>query len=319
VATSTASLFGLGDEITGLASLKGATLGVFCRAKIHLIAGSSATDWQRELHTNGAGAISNTVADFTGNALFLDDQGVLSLQSTQSFGDFESASLSSEYREFITERLDAVVGARRVKGSNQYRLYFTDRSVVRLTMLTGEPTPNPEAVAITRQEYLHTPACMWEGTIGGEEVMFFGTTGGQVMQEDKGTSFDGVAINYVALTAFNHFGSPDSVKRFHGIEFEMETPDPVNLRFRQLFDYDDGWRAHSATLELSTLGSGAQFNVGTFDTIRFDLPIHNRVSTAIAGTGNNMALLFVLESDYVRPFTLQGYSATYSLIGARKP
>jgi len=317
--TTTASLFGLGDELTGLTSLKGALLGVFCREKIQLLEGSSATDWVMTLHSDGAGAIADTVADNVGNALFLDDKGVLSLQATQAFGDFEPAVLSRDVKTMLDPLISTVVAARMVKATNQYRLYFSDGVVLRFTILTGNPVIQPKDVSVTRQVYPSAPTCVASGVLSDDtEALFFGTAEGYVMQEDKGTSFDGVEIDYYLRLPFNQFKSPSQKKRFHKIEFELDSADALDVNFRQLFDYDDGHYGHSNTQTAETRGTGGQFDVSTFDTFSYDLPIHSRAEINVGGVGRSQALVIFVTSDFVRPFTVQGVTTQFTPLAMQR-
>lgn len=319
VYTSTAASFGLGSELTHILSLKGAVLGIFCREKIELLTGTSATDWAKEPHSKNVGAIANTVADSVGNAFFLDDKGVMSLQSTQSFGDFESAVLSRDIKAYIDSKISTVVGARMVKGSNQYRLYFADGSMARFTIRSAAAVLDPRDVSPTRQTYIHIPTCFAAGVMADdEEALFFGTSDGYVMQEDKGTSFDGTAIDYVMRLPFNHYDSPSSKKRFHKLEFELDSPDALDISFLQLFDYDDGHAGHSIAEAVEATATGGQFDVSLFDTFQFDLPIHSRVEVNVAGVGRSMALLVYVTSGFVRPFTLQGLTTQFTLLGFQR-
>lgn len=317
--TTTAALFGLGADITGLVSLKGAVLGVFCREKISILTGTSATTWSMALHSEGAGAINGTVSDNVGNAMFLDDKGVLSLQSTQAFGDFESASLSREVKRFLDARIGMVTGARFARSSNQYRLYFSDGVMLRLTIRTANPSPMPADVGVTRQTYPDVPTCFASGTLTtGGEGLFFGTASGYVMQEDAGTSFDGVAIQYVMRLPFNHFKTPTTKKRYHKLEFEMYSPDALDISYRLLYDYDDGVNLHGDTATVSAAATGGQYDVSTFETFQFDRAIHNKAEVSISGVGRNLAPLIYVTSSYVRPFAIQGLITHFTPLGIQR-
>ncbi len=317
--TTTAALFGFGAELTGLLSLKGSVLAVFCRSKIEMISGSTSVDWEKSKHATSVGAIMGTAVDNTGNGLFLHDSGVSSLQAVQAFGNFASADLTRDFKSFITSRIASVVGARIVPGSNQYRLYFDDGNVIRLTM-GGVDGVTADDTSITRQLYEVAPVCFGDGVLSdGSTALFFGTADGYVMQEDKGTSFDGAEIDYVLMTAFNHYGLPDNNKRFTELEFDIDSPDAIDINFRQLFDYDDGNFVHGTDIVASTLGTGGLFDVAAFDTFRFDLPIHSKAPVSCGGIGRSMALLIVVTSDFARPFSLRGSNAKFSVTGGQRP
>lgn len=319
VYTSTAALFGLGSELTGMVSLKGALLGVFCREKIEFIAGTSALDWDKQLHTEGAGAISGTIGDNVGNALFLDDKGVMSLQATQAFGSFEPAVLSRDIKKYLDTKISDVVGARMVRGYNQYRLYFNDGSQARFTIMNGNPVLQPKDVSPSRQTYNHVPTCFASGVMSSDsEALFFGTTDGYVMQEDSGANFDGDAIPYVTRLPFDHFDSPEHKKRYHKLEFELECTTALDISFRQFFDYDDTFYMHSTTQVATAESVGGQFDAADWDTFTFDNAMHSKAEVNVAGVGRNMALLLFVTSAVTPPFTLQGITTQFSVLGMKR-
>ena len=316
--TSTAALFGLGQTLTELVSLKGEALGIFCTQKIDVLRGTSSLNWDKGTYSDNTGAINGTVQDNNGNALFLDTKGLTSLQATQSFGDFESSIFSRDVRTTLDSLRGREVGSRMARNNYQYRLYFDDGTNLRFTIMTGNAVVQPHDVSPTLSDYAHVPSAIFSGVMAdGQERMFFGTSDGYVMEEDVGTSFDGAAIYYSGRLPFNHYKSPAADKQFHKLEIELICPDEITLNFRQLFDYEDGTFAFgSGDAVLS--GEGGQFDVDAFDSFDFDRPTVSRSESNIDGQGRNMALLFWLESAFVRPATLQGLLTYYSLLGIRR-
>lgn len=313
--TSTAALFGLGDDITGFSSLKGEVLGVFCRLKILLLQGSSSLDWVLGTHTKGVGAVINTVQDNAGNAMFLDDKGITTLQAVQAFGGFNAAVMSANVKTTLDANRTKIIGSRMAKASYQYRLYFNDGTMLRGTVRSGNPILMPGDISFTRQQYNVIPTCFASGQMSdGLDHMFFGTSDGYVMEEDAGTSFDGAIIPFPIRPHFNHFKSVGINKNFHKLELEINSPDPINLIFKQIMDYDDGTFAPSQQQTTSVAGTGGQFDVSLFDTFNFDLPIVSRAEASINGVGRNMTELYYFESDFVRPVRLQGKLTYYSFL-----
>jgi hypothetical protein len=318
VASTTAALFGVGQEITDLCSLKGKALAIFCTQKIDVLEGSSSLNWDKGTYSDNTGAIMGTVQDNAGNALFLDTKGLTSLQATQAFGDLESSIFSRDVKKSLDQRVGFTVGSRMARGNYQYRLYFTDGAALRFTLMTGNPVVTPRDVSPSLSQYKHVPSCLFSGVMDdGAERMFFGTTDGWVMEEDVGTSYDGEAIYYAIRLPFNHFKNPAQDKQFHKMELELTCPDPMTFNYRQLFDYEDGMFGFGAGEALSP-GEGGQFDVDAFDSFYFDLPVVSRVETSIDGQGRNMALMFWAESDFARPATLQGILTYFSLQGVRR-
>jgi hypothetical protein len=317
--TSTAALFGLGDDITGLTSLKGEILGIFCRTRIKLLRGSSSLDWDLGDHSKGVGATAETVQDNSGNAFFVDDKGITTLQNTASFGDFDSAIFSKNAKYTLDSKRGLIIGSRMAKGNYQYRLYFSDMTCLRCTVMTGNSVLTPRDVSFSLSEYEHTPTCFANGTLAdGLDHMFFGTDDGYVMEEDAGTSFDGANIVYSLQLPYNHFKSPGVEKQFHKLIGEIASPDELTIYIRQLFNYDDGTYGHGGTKELEMAEFGGQWDVSAFDTFQYDRPTVVKVETQLDGVGENMALLIFFESNFVRPVNLQGLLFYFSMLGLNR-
>jgi hypothetical protein len=318
-ATTTAALFGVGDELTNLVSLKGEMLAAICRDKINMLRGSTALDWELGTHAKETGADLDTAIDNSGNAIFLDDKGLSCMQGTLNFGDFEASIFSRDVKKTIDAKRSLVVGARMAKNNYQYRLYFSDKTCMRFTLLSGNAVLTPKDVSPTTSAYLHDTLCFGSGKLaaGESERMFFGTSDGYVMEEDAGTSHDGAAIFYAMLLPFNHYKSPAYDKQFHKGELELTCPDAVDFSFRTTFDYDDGLFSFgdgSASLP----GQGGAYDIDAFDTFQYDKPRNSRAEYNLDGQGRNMAFLVWAESDFVRPATLQGVLTYYSLLGIRR-
>lgn len=313
--TSTAALFGLGDAITGITSLKGAVLGVFCSNRISILSGTSSLDWKMESYSQSAGARLGSVQESGGNGLFLDDRGLTSLQATQSFGDFEPSIFSRDVKPLLDGYTPLATNSRIAKTKFQYRMYAGD-IVIAATILSPEAVIQPKDVAFTRWHYAHRVSCVGQGDLkSGLEGLFFGTSDGFVMREDVGTSFDGLAISATLRLHFNHLKSPSNKKRFRKLEMELNSPDRVTISFRQQFNYADGLYSASLTQEAATQGVGGKWGVDEWDTFFWSRPTMTQTEANIDGVGKNMSLLLWHESAVDKPFTLQGLLLQYSILG----
>lgn len=314
--TTTAALFGMGDSITGLTSLRGSVLGVFCAGKIYLLSGSSTQDWALALNSQTSGARFGTLQDFSGNALFLDDRGLTCLQATQKFGGFEPAIFSRDVKPLLDDLTGSVVATRLAKSKLQYRMYFQDGTVLTAAILSPAAELQPGDVSFSRQLYLDAPTCTATGAMpDGGEGFFFGTADGYVMREDVGTSFDGKAIDAVLRMHFNQLKSPANKKRFRKLSLELDSPGSVVMRFRQQFDLDDGQYRASITNTAAALGGGGRWESSGWDQFYWSLPVQTMAEANIDGVGRSMGLLVWHESESDLPFTLQGLILQYSVMG----
>lgn len=317
--TTTAASFGMGDEITGVLTMRGAVLGVFCKNRITVISGSSALDWQLEPYSQSAGAKLETALELSGNAVFLDERGLTSLQSTQNFGDFEPSIFSREIKPLMDEYSRRIVASRIARTKFQYRLYADDGLRLTATFLSPEAVIQPKDVVFTTQRYPHAPVCVAHGDmLDGSEGMFFGTADGYVMREDVGVSFDGQEIYALARLHFNHLKSPAAVKRYRKLDVEMDSPNRVTLYFRQRFDYADGEYSTGPSVPVESAGTGGAWDASQWDRFYWSLPSTTRAEANIDGVGRNMGLLIYHVSNFDEPFTLQGLLLQYSQLGMRR-
>lgn len=318
VYTTTATLFGVGQEITAMSSLKGKALAVFGRRRIDVISGSSQLDWSKDPYTDQSGAVRDSVQDNDGNPIYFDSKGLSTLAATQNFGNFAAAIFGRDAKKTLDAKRSLVIASRMAFGNNQYRLYFTDGTVLRMTLMAGGGTQamSPSNISPTLSQYDDVPATVFQGVINGEERMFFGTDTGRVMEEDVGTSFDGASIDYVLRLPFNHLKAPGIDKLFHKLEMEMVGGTALTLNFRQVFDYDDSTFA-TASDSIPFPGTGSLFDVGAFNDMVFDRGEMYRAEADIDGQGRNIALLIWASSDYAEPVTLQGLLLYFTLLGVR--
>lgn len=314
--TTTAALFGMGDAITGLTSLRGAVLGVFCAGRIYILSGSSTLDWSISPNSQASGARFGTVQDLSGNALFLDDRGLTCLQATQKFGGFEPAIFSRDVKPLLDALTDSVVATRLAKSKFQYRMYFKDGTVLTAAILSPSAELQPGDVSFSRQVYPDAPTCAATGAMAdGGEGFFFGTASGYVMREDAGASFDGAPIDAVMRLHFNQLKSPANKKRFRKLSLELDSPDSVLMRFRQQFDLDDGQYRASITNTVKALGGGGRWDASGWDQFYWSMPVQTMAEANIDGVGRSMGLLVWHASDSDLPFTLQGLILQYSVMG----
>lgn len=318
-ATTTAALFGLGDEITGLASLKGSSLGIWCRSKITTIVGSTALDFAMQPYTASAGAIFGTVVESGGNAFFLDERGVTSLQGTDAYGSFEPSFFSKNVKPLLKPMIPNAIGARITRESYQYRLYMADGQVLTFALMTANPVVRPKDVSPSLQQYLHNPTCFADGNFNFEDdCMVFGTDDGYVMRESVGTSFDGAEIESIFRLPFDHFKSPANNKRFYKIQLEIESQDAWVIRFMQLFDYEDGRYDPNIQQNSPLEPVGALWDVENWNEFFWGTAAVSQVEAQIDGLGRNMAQLLWAASDVFDPYIIQGVLTHFSIRGLRR-
>ena len=99
-----------------------------------MLYGTSAADWKLRRFHAGAGAIPYTIQKMD-QTFFLDDRGLTSVYTVQYFGDFQSAVTSDKIDPLIQAKKDNTKLSLKVRGKNQYRLFFDDKTGIAMTYL----------------------------------------------------------------------------------------------------------------------------------------------------------------------------------------
>lgn len=313
--TTTAALFGMGDELTGFVPSKGNTATIYCRNKTELLSGSDKTTWQKSTVSLSAGARWRSTAEISAANVALDDRGLTSLQATINFGSFEMSIFSRMVQPYLSSVMDLVIGCRVLRSKSQYRLYASDGRVLICSVLTPAAQIQPNDVAFTKLEYLHNPTCAYSFEMSSEEFHAFGTDDGWIMREDVGTSFDGQAIDAVFRLPYHSFKSPSNKKRFRKVTMETTASYTTNIYFRQSFDYDNGDYEPSIQYHTTGQSGGGYYDVSEWDTFRWSMPSQGTAEANIDGVGRNMSLLIWHSSSIDPAFNIQGLIYHFTPMG----
>ena len=299
----------MGDTVTGFMTQPGSettgSLAIFTRNRTNILYGTGVSNWQLAPYRAELGAYQYTVQD-VGSTMFLDDQGVTTIRTAQVFGNFAHNALSAKLKSWLNTQRTKAVESCVSRDKSQYRLFFSDGYALYVTFNNLAPTmttaggtqimglmpmlfPNPVTWAYSSEES------------DGSETTFFGSTNGMVYQMEKGTSFDGAAIEHFIYLAWDYLGSPRTIKRFYDCTLEISGTAYFEFDFGyQLGYYSSGIgqpAAQSATTNLSDVttwgAQGAVWGTGTWggSTLtpsHFDMP----------GEAENISLIIRGSSDY---------------------
>lgn len=213
-----ATEIGIGDRVTGLMTLAGSTLGVFCEKSIHSIVGSTVDAFDKQVIAPKTGCIEYTLAD-CGSPVFADSRGITTLETSASYGDFAAGRISGLISSWLVPRLRkgtiginnyaGVACALPVREKNQYRLFFNDGQILTLTLRPGNTGPGftwqqyyIEEASVTGNDNRMIPLA-WTSEVDaeGKERIFVSHYNEdspietpQVFELECGNSFDG---NYI--------------------------------------------------------------------------------------------------------------------------
>ena len=306
-----ASEIAMGDTVNGFAKQPGsATAGayaIFTRNKLSILNGTGVANWQKIDYRAELGAYAYSIQD-VGYTMFFDDQGITNLQTSQAFGNFSHQSLSRRIYKWLNNRRQYVVGSCVSRVKSQYRLFFSDQYMLYVTFSGNK------VVGMTPIRLKHTPTWAWSGErANGTEVIYFGGTNGMVYQMEKGTSFDGEAIDWRLYFSWDSMGSPRLVKRFHGASVEIAGEGYAELSYTYRLSYatteiaQPGTQSEVTNFSASIWDSGIQWDNFVWDG-RTLLPS----LMDMGGEAENVSHMFSGNSDYHEVIRFSAMTVDYS-------
>lgn len=301
-----------GETITNLLLLPGSQSGgallVQTRNNTLILYGSSAANFSLVTYNNGVGALDYTAANMAG-VYSLDDRGVMGLNATLAYGNFEQASLSANIRPFIVTNRQFGQACCANRERSQYRIFFSNGYALYNTIVNDKYLG-------TMPVYFPDPVfCAWEGEDGnGNEVTYFGSKDGYVHQLDVGTSFDGAAINSYVTLNYDAIRGPRILKRFRKASAEITGSGYAPIAVGYSLGYGSTEIAPQVTATYASEFSVGQWDSGlTWDSgFVWDGSSLLPKEVELTGTAENIAVTFSSNNDYTAPFTINSLIIHYT-------
>lgn len=300
-----------GDTISGFLQLpgtgSGAALAVYTRDRLSVLYGDDAANWNFVTYSEEKGGFAYTMQYIT-QGFALDTMGISTLAATQEYGNFKNSIVSDCISNSLSDVISLATASCIVRTKNQYRLFFSDGTVFVMTM------KDKKILGITKGAVNNpvTCICSAEGASGTEEI-YFGSTDGYVYQMDKGTSYDGAAIDWFAELAFNHVGSPRQLKTFRKIVIEVSGSNYSRFSVGYSLDYGSTEYAAGVTSAItSNLSQGMVWGSFTWGSFFWNGSSLSPSEMDVTGTAENISLRFSGRSDENAQFTLNGLIMHYT-------
>lgn len=299
-----ASEIAVGDYCTGFLLQPGGTsvgtLVIYTRNATWVLYGNNSGDWNLVPFNPDAGAIEWS-QQYVNQGIALDDRGITLLATSQNFGNFASADVSTSVKPFINSHRSSVVASCVVREKNQYRLFFQNGAALYVTFI-GNKVAGLMPIALSHSPYC---VCSLEADTGAEEV-FFGATDGFVYQMERGTSHNGEPISWSAELAFNHFKSPRQLKTFRKAVIEVSGAGYAQFSMGSNIGYGKSEYPQSTAESITTNLSSAQWDSFVWDQFYWDGQTLIPAEADLDGTAENISLIFSGSSDEYAPITLNG-------------
>ena len=306
-----AAELGVGDEVTGFmtqpGSESGGALSIFTRNRTSVLYGNGVSTWVLVPYRSELGAYADSLQDI-GFSVFLDDQGLTNFQTAQSFGNFSHATLSQKIRTWLNLQRTKVLSSCVSRNKSQYRLFFSDQYALYVTF-------NKNKVVGMMQIFLaHQAKWAWSSEESdGSETIFFGSTNGMVYQMEKGTSFDGAAIEHYLNISFDHIKSPRTLKNFKETMLEITGGGYTAFQFTYELGYGDTNINQPASVSKTASLSSGLWDAASavWDALFWDGRSLNKTNVDLGGTAENISLMFRGSSDYDSPIRFSGALVHY--------
>lgn len=279
---------------------------------IFTLLGYDVSDWQLSPITLEAGALPFTAQRF-GPGIYLDNRGLRSITATQAYGNFAMGTFTQAVQKTLKRKVNAgatPIASTIVRQKNHYRLFYSDGSG--LSFYMGRKNPEPLYFELGK-----VVRCISANESQDDaERVFFGSDDGFVYQLDKGTSFDGEAIEAFAQLPYANMGSPNVLKRVHKVSLEMVATSGTEIGMTVEFDYSSNEQTDSSRTTVEAVGAGALWGVGNWGEFYWASPVENVLEAQVDGQGRNASLIVYSNSASIAPYELRGATYFYGERGA---
>lgn len=297
----------LGANLTGLVPQPGGIVMTTSR-QTFILEGSSVADFVLQTASESTGAKEYTMQPMS-RIYALDDRGVISLDRTQAFGNFESATISRLIQKIVDAKRDIAIASCIVRYSNQYRIFFSDGTALAMYPLQTDKGLDFNA---TMLNYPNPVTCITnEEDDKGRERIFFGSDNGFVYEDHRGTSFDGEPIEAWVRLTFNHFKSPRVRKRWRKAVVELDGQGYIEMAVTPDISYSSPFVSGPMTTSIVASGGGGFWDTSGWDTFTWDSTVITTSDIKLFGTGINLGMLFHQYAKDTEPFTLQSMIVHY--------
>ncbi len=298
---SGASEISIGEDITGFATEASAdgseALGIYSNSRAHMLYGSSSANWLKVEVPGEIGARAYSLSK-TGPRLFMSNRGITNLSG---------APLSQLIQSFVNARRNKVRDAIFCKDKNQYRIFFSDSYALYITLDVKN-----KILGMMPQLMVDEVTCAFSvEDSDGTEVMMFGSDDGFVYQMDKGTSFDGDAINQYMVLNFHHSKSPRLNKSYKSASLEADGSGYAEFNFSYELGYISSEIAQPQPEAREIEFASGNWDVGSWDSGFWDGQTLQPANFKLEGTAENISLIIRSESDYFEPIQFSGVLMTY--------
>jgi hypothetical protein len=297
---------GVGDTITGLKSELGSSTGgsltVFSRNTVHVLHGTSADDWIMVKYKDEVGAYADSIQQMT-STVMVDDRGITNLRAADTYGNFADATLSKAIQPYIVARKNRVVASCICRSKNQYRVYFSGKEALYITMSGNK------VIGMMPQQLEHQVTCVDSSEdASGNERIFYGADNGFVYEAEKGTSYDGETLDWYFILHFLSFGNARLKKRYLSAAIEAQGQGYCEFNFSFEIGYASPEYHQPNAQAMSARFSSSRWDEFTWDDFYWDGVSISPVYVKLYGRAENISYILRGSSAAYKPIKFSGIS-----------
>lgn len=301
-----ASEIAVGDTINGLASLPGEALGIMCRNSSYQLTGASSATWSLGILRSDVGAAEYSVQTM-GDTYMLDDRGITSVKQSNTYGNFTSATISTDIQPLVDLSRGKVVGSYLNRRLGLYIIVLNDGTCISMGSRAGN------LLGFTFLRLGITPFCCFSGEDNtGAERIFIGADNGFVYEMEKGQSVDGAALESFMRVSYNSSRSPRVRKRYRKAAIQASLVNYASLRFSGELSFGSEEVSAMSADTVSATGSGGFWDLANWDEFYWDGRDVAEPAVSLSGTGTNLSLNFYKSNTLDAGHILQGAIIHYT-------
>lgn len=306
-----------GSPITNIVEVAGDALVVFLEKgikvlkKINPTQANAYSDVEVETFSNRSNAYNNTGTRLLGDIIFAGDRGVSLFSQSDTYGDFNAASLTKKIQATYIEKRTQILYGLAHREKNQYHLFYSDGTGLILSF-----NEKKEVEGATKFAYAHEPTCVSIGKdSSGTDTIIFGTSSGYLMVvRDEAQSFDGTSIKSLFTTSYHAYGYPTNYKHFKRILFEISGQKGIEFSFRPNFDYRGEGVVNAASQTPSSQGTGGGvWGIDRWGNFVYKLSSIELEWLYITGHAMNMSVSWSCDSLHYQPHIVHNFTTTFQL------
>ncbi len=300
------------DDVTGLMVQPGsettASMAVFCRNSSYMLYGSDASTWELMQFNDSTGAYPYTIQKIGGQTFFIDDRGLITLNTAKEFGNFLEATVSQRFKTWLDARKHLIVDSHVSRDKQQYRLFCSNGDGAYITITSKGVSMMPV--------WFPTPvlcSCSFEDSTGQEKILF-GTNEDYttVNQLDKSSMLGLESLSWYMNLVFNASNSMRVLKRYRRITLEATGTDYALFRMNYSLSYGNGSSAQPDTVTIESDYKVPYWDTFDWDAFAWDgqaLQVHSK---AVSGVGENISIQLSGSDTYSSPVKFSGALIEYS-------